>query len=220
MRESFLLLVYYFTSTSHVTRAPRHTHHAPSNHCNDHRPASIRKRSALLPRQVVNAQLKATFSTDWSEQFSSCEDEALGSVFTACFGEGGEEEIRLSHEFPKPDTNSECIASTADGRAKSSSRASPHAHPCNPHASLLFATSGSSPNLLPVYVPKLLALTPPHVVVTCSYEEQLSLAKLRQVLEERLEDYNMEPKLVSMQLVLFKVHTPNPGFAFRCQLLS
>lgn len=39
----------------------------------------------------------------------------------------------------------------------------------------------------------------------CSYEEQQSLAKLRQVLEERLEDYNMEPKLVSMQLVLFKV---------------
>lgn len=39
----------------------------------------------------------------------------------------------------------------------------------------------------------------------CSYEEQLSLGKLRMVLEERLEDYNMEPKLVSMQLVLFKV---------------
>ncbi|CAN0455774.1 unnamed protein product, partial [Scytosiphon promiscuus] len=37
-----------------------------------------------------------------------------------------------------------------------------------------------------------------------SYEEQLSLVKLRQVLEERLEDYNMEPKLVSMELVLFK----------------
>lgn len=27
-------------------------------------------------------------------------------------------------------------------------------------------------------------------------------------LEERLEDYNMEPKLVSMQLVLFKVIPP------------
>lgn len=38
-----------------------------------------------------------------------------------------------------------------------------------------------------------------------SYDEQLSLGKLKQVLEERLEDYNMEPKLVSMQLVLFKV---------------
>lgn len=38
-----------------------------------------------------------------------------------------------------------------------------------------------------------------------SYEEQLSLVKLRQTLEERLDDYNMEPKLVSMQLVLFKV---------------
>ncbi|CAN0120098.1 unnamed protein product [Ectocarpus sp. 6 AP-2014] len=81
-------------------------------------------------REVVNAQLKVTFSTDWGEQFSSCEDETLGSVFTACFGEGGDEDI--------------------------------------------------------------------------SYEEQLSLVKLRQVLEERLEDYNMEPKLVSMQLVLFK----------------
>eukprot|EP00752_Nemacystus_decipiens_P009956 g8879.t1 len=81
-------------------------------------------------REVINGQLKATFSTDWAEQFSSCEDEALGSVFTACFGEGDED--------------------------------------------------------------------------TISYEEQLSLAKLRQVLEERLEDYNMEPKLVSMQLVLFK----------------
>lgn len=32
--------------------------------------------------------------------------------------------------------------------------------------------------------------------------------KLRQVLEERLEDYNMEPKLVSMELVLFKVCLP------------
>lgn len=42
-------------------------------------------------------------------------------------------------------------------------------------------------------------------VCIISYEEQLSLVKLRQVLEERLEDYNMEPKLVSMQLVLFKV---------------
>ncbi|CAB1114177.1 unnamed protein product [Ectocarpus sp. CCAP 1310/34] len=81
-------------------------------------------------REVINAQLKVTFSTNWGEQFSSCEDETLGSVFTACFGEGGDEDI--------------------------------------------------------------------------SYEEQLSLVKLRQVLEERLEDYNMEPKLVSMQLVLFK----------------
>lgn len=44
--------------------------------------------------QVINGQLKATFSTDWAEQFSSCEDEALGSVFTACFGEGDEESIR------------------------------------------------------------------------------------------------------------------------------
>lgn len=54
-------------------------------------------------RQVINAQLKATFSTDWGEQFSSCEDETLGSVFTACFGEGGEEEIRYplrSHHVP------------------------------------------------------------------------------------------------------------------------
>lgn len=42
-------------------------------------------------------------------------------------------------------------------------------------------------------------------VAIISYEEQLSLVKLKQVLEERLEDYNMEPKLVSMQLVLFKV---------------
>lgn len=42
-------------------------------------------------------------------------------------------------------------------------------------------------------------------VCASSYEEQLSLAKLRMTLEERLEDYNMEPKLVSMQLVLFKV---------------
>ena len=33
----------------------------------------------------------------------------------------------------------------------------------------------------------------------------MSLVRLRQTLEERLEDYNMEPKLVSMQLVLFKV---------------
>lgn len=33
----------------------------------------------------------------------------------------------------------------------------------------------------------------------------MSMVKLRQALEERLEDYNMEPKLVSMQLVLFKV---------------
>ncbi|CAM9519888.1 unnamed protein product [Discosporangium mesarthrocarpum] len=39
---------------------------------------------------------------------------------------------------------------------------------------------------------------------TSSYEEQLSVGKLRQALEERLEDYNMEPKLVSMHLVLFK----------------
>lgn len=44
-----------------------------------------------------------------------------------------------------------------------------------------------------------------------SYEEQMSLVKLRQVLEERLEDYNMEPKLVSMQLVLFKVPFGQPG---------
>lgn len=48
----------------------------------------------MLVRQVINAQLKATFSTDWAEQFSSCEDEAFGSVFTACFGEGDEETIR------------------------------------------------------------------------------------------------------------------------------
>lgn len=48
-----------------------------------------------------------------------------------------------------------------------------------------------------------------------SYEEQLSLAKLRQVLEERLEDYNMEPKLVSMQLVLFKVDRSVPSLLLR-----
>ena len=48
----------------------------------------------MLVRQVINGQLKATFSTDWAEQFSSCEDEAFGSVFTACFGEGDEETIR------------------------------------------------------------------------------------------------------------------------------
>ncbi|CAM9233990.1 unnamed protein product, partial [Laminaria digitata] len=80
-------------------------------------------------REVLSAQLKTTFSTDWGDLFSSCADEALGSVFTACLGDIGN---------------------------------------------------------------------------TTSYEEQLSLVKLRQTLEERLEDYNMEPKLVSMQLVLFK----------------
>lgn len=49
----------------------------------------------------------------------------------------------------------------------------------------------------------------------CSYEEQLSLVKLRQVLEERLEDYNMEPKLVSMQLVLFKVRQRTVAYQAR-----
>lgn len=48
----------------------------------------------MTSRQVINGQLKATFSTDWAEQFSSCEDEALGSVFTACFGEGDEDTMR------------------------------------------------------------------------------------------------------------------------------
>eukprot|EP00753_Platysulcus_tardus_P011845 PLAT3317.25.p1 GENE.PLAT3317.25~~PLAT3317.25.p1 ORF type:complete len:2725 (+),score=1732.12 PLAT3317.25:536-8176(+) len=36
------------------------------------------------------------------------------------------------------------------------------------------------------------------------YEEVLDRAKLKQLLEERLEDYNMEPGLVAMDLVLFK----------------
>ncbi|CAM9519636.1 unnamed protein product, partial [Chrysoparadoxa australica] len=37
-----------------------------------------------------------------------------------------------------------------------------------------------------------------------SYEEQNGLVALRQALEEKLEDYNMEPKLVCMNLVLFR----------------
>lgn len=44
--------------------------------------------------QVISGQLKATFSTDWAEQFGSCEDETLGSVFTACFGDGDDEAPR------------------------------------------------------------------------------------------------------------------------------
>jgi dynein heavy chain len=36
------------------------------------------------------------------------------------------------------------------------------------------------------------------------YEEVTNLGKLRNILEERLADYNMEPKLIPMNLVLFK----------------
>ncbi|CAM9353290.1 unnamed protein product [Choristocarpus tenellus] len=80
-------------------------------------------------REVINTQLKAIFETEWSDLYSGCEEEDVGSTFTGCFTEAGE---------------------------------------------------------------------------PLSYEEQLTMGKLRETLEEKLEDYNMEPKLVSMHLVLFK----------------
>ena len=36
------------------------------------------------------------------------------------------------------------------------------------------------------------------------YEEVTDFPKLKQRLEDKLEDYNLEPKLLSMNLVLFK----------------
>jgi dynein heavy chain, axonemal len=37
-----------------------------------------------------------------------------------------------------------------------------------------------------------------------TYEEACDYQKIRQVVEEKLEDYNMEPKLISMDLAMFR----------------
>ena len=39
---------------------------------------------------------------------------------------------------------------------------------------------------------------------TLSYEEVSDFAQLKQRCEDKLEDYNLEPKLINMNLVLFK----------------
>jgi hypothetical protein len=48
---------------------------------------------ATRTQVILRDQLKSVFDTDWGTLFSGCEDEALGTVFTAVLTTTGEEPV-------------------------------------------------------------------------------------------------------------------------------